>query len=199
MNKDTFNSKLLAITNTIIQQSYFEADNDKDSSELILLYLTRENGNVGDEEASQKDIDEAYRILKLIKPSLKELNLIGEIEVVNEWVHINIFPPQGIETRYAFIKHTKENYKDINNRGFSEGFKTLEELNNRYGSWVGQDVSNFDFGDVTPTVIDYGGLNKVVKVLDAKDVKNTFGYHFSLGIGFKAKTLTFNEHYKTLK
>ena len=64
---------------------------DKEVSSSHILLQTRDNGNVGAEEAGKKDIDEANRIIKELKSKFpNEIKI--EAEVVDEWVHINIKP-----------------------------------------------------------------------------------------------------------
>lgn len=56
-----------------------------------IILQTRENGNVGSEEAGKKDIDEGKRIIKELKNKFPN-EIKVEAEVVDEWVHINIKP-----------------------------------------------------------------------------------------------------------
>ena len=65
---------------------YFEID---DENETNINYISRQHGNVGDEEPGQEDIDNAYTI----KRNLMEMfngEITIEIETVDEWVDINI-------------------------------------------------------------------------------------------------------------
>lgn len=197
MKKETFYTKLIQISTLIKRETYFSSDeNDGDDMSNIMSFRTRENGDVGNEEPSEIDIAEARRVIKLISPMLKELNLKCQIELVDEWVDFCIYAEEVQETYYVFMKHTNSIWSRFNaGAGFSETFTTLEELNKSYGSWVKQDVSNFDFGEVDEKG---DGMVKVIKVLDVDDERNTWGYNFSLGIGFKKKTPTLEEHLKTI-
>ena len=62
---------------------------DEDDAEQIMLQ-TRENGDVGYEEAGSEDVAEAERVQKLIKKKFPDLRV--EIEEVDEWVHLNLMP-----------------------------------------------------------------------------------------------------------
>lgn len=67
-------------------KTWFDIDSEPDDE--VILLATRENGNVGDEVPGKEDLDEANRIKKLIQTKFPELEV--EIEIVDEWVHIEI-------------------------------------------------------------------------------------------------------------
>jgi hypothetical protein len=107
MRKETFYDNLLKISNIINKESYFSNDGDLESKKMLMTYATRKHGNVGDEEHSQKDVEEAQRVYELIKPLLKKLKLVFELEVVDEWVTFSITPPQKDGRMQTFDSHLK--------------------------------------------------------------------------------------------
>lgn len=74
------------IIDFVEKNSWFQLDDDSDDT---LLFATRENGNVGSESPGSKDIAEAKRLKSEIEKKFEGLVKI-ELEVVDEWVHINI-------------------------------------------------------------------------------------------------------------
>ncbi len=64
--------------------SYFEENGDE--SETHVGFTTRENGDVGEEEYSPLDYDEAIKVKKLILEKFKGVEV--EIETIDEWVDI---------------------------------------------------------------------------------------------------------------
>jgi hypothetical protein len=75
------------IINYVKENSYLEFEGDVDDK--ALLFATRRNGDTGYEEPGQADINEAKRIGRdVIK---KYTNTKAEIEIVDEWVHLNIY------------------------------------------------------------------------------------------------------------
>tara|TARA_R110000803_G_scaffold152965_2_gene217905 strand:+ start:269 stop:763 length:495 start_codon:yes stop_codon:yes gene_type:complete len=69
-------------------RTWFEIYDEDDTYEVMIH--TRDNGSVGDEEAGEEDIEEANRLLKLIKKKFPKLDY--DIEVVDEWVHLTVKP-----------------------------------------------------------------------------------------------------------
>ena len=63
---------------------------DTDEVTPILLELsTRENGDVGEEEYGQEDIDEANRLIKIAR----DLGFKASGDVCDEWVYATIIKP----------------------------------------------------------------------------------------------------------
>jgi len=93
---------------------------DEDDKALI-MYSTRENGSVGDESASQLDVDEAYRLQKIVKSKFN--NVVTNVEVVSEWVNLTISPIKATEYRYLFHKTSPDE-----NWGFTEAFDSFDEM-----------------------------------------------------------------------
>jgi hypothetical protein len=55
----------------------------------FINFSTRENGNVGDEEHSDIDYQDAKRIEKILLDKYRG-KISTDIETVDEWVHLNI-------------------------------------------------------------------------------------------------------------
>jgi len=149
---------------------------DKDDTEEILLQ-TRENGDVGYEEAGDKDIAEAERVQKLIKKKFPDL--IVSIEEVDEWVHLNIQAPKVPGYRYKFQKADPKT-----GSGFSETFDTFDEMLKKRKTFVG----GVDWKDVKKKldkITDYPdnlftGWHSSDRIVISKagDKGNDWGYDF---------------------
>ncbi len=149
---------------------------DKDDTEEILLQ-TRENGDVGYEEAGDKDIAEAERVQKLIKNKFPDLRV--SIEEVDEWVHLNILGPKVPEYRYKFQKADPKT-----GTGFSETFDTFDEMLKKRKTFVGgvnwKDVKkNLDKITDYPNNLFTGwhSSDRIV-ISKAGDKGNDWGYDF---------------------
>ena len=68
------------------QRTWFDID---DVNRKSIMLSTRENGDVGDEEPGRADIQEAKRLWKIIKDEFGDA-VKGSLEVVDEWVHLDI-------------------------------------------------------------------------------------------------------------
>ena len=74
------------IQSIIKTNSYFDIEYLSD--EGVVESYTREHGSVGDGEASEKDVREAHKLVKLIKEKFPKV--ATEVEEVDEWVHLTI-------------------------------------------------------------------------------------------------------------
>jgi hypothetical protein len=52
------------------------------------LFDTRNNGDVGDEEAGQEDIDAGVALTNLLRKALPAYKV--DFEIVDEWVHVSV-------------------------------------------------------------------------------------------------------------
>lgn len=100
-------------------KTYMDIYDEGDAEQIMLQ--TRENGDVGYEEAGSEDVAEAERVQKLINKKFPDLRV--EIEEVDEWVHLNIWPPKVHEYRYRYQKADPKT-----GSGFSEDFNTFDEM-----------------------------------------------------------------------
>ena len=149
---------------------------DEDNGEEILLQ-TREDGSVGDETPGNEDIKEAGRVQKLIKKKFPDLRV--EIEEVDEWVHLNIWPPKVHEYRYRYQK------SDPNSgSGFSEDFDTFDDMLKKRKTFV-KGVNWKDVKKKLDKITEYPKnlftgwhiSNKIV-ISNAGDKGNDWGYDF---------------------
>tara|TARA_R110001599_G_scaffold75912_3_gene207948 strand:- start:6896 stop:7474 length:579 start_codon:yes stop_codon:yes gene_type:complete len=124
INENASYKKLVSFIKSI--KTYMDIYDGYHGEEIMLQ--TRENGDVGYEEAGSEDVAEAERIQKLIKKKFPNLRV--EIEEVDEWVHLNIRKPEEPKFRYVFIK------KDDDGAGFSEGFDSMKDLIKKYKTWI---------------------------------------------------------------
>ena len=149
---------------------------DEDNVEEILLQ-TREDGSVGDETPGNEDIKEAGRVQKLIKKKFPDLRV--EIEEVDEWVHLNIWPPTVSKYRYRYQK------SDPNSgSGFSEDFDTFDDMLKKRKTFV-KGVNWKDVKKKLDKITEYPKnlftgwhiSNKIV-ISNAGDKGNDWGYDF---------------------
>tara|TARA_B110000858_G_scaffold194754_1_gene249767 strand:- start:312 stop:899 length:588 start_codon:yes stop_codon:yes gene_type:complete len=149
---------------------------DEDNVEEILLQ-TREDGSVGDETPGNEDIKEAGRVQKLIKKKFPDLRV--EIEEVDEWVHLNIWPPTVSKYRYRYQK------SDPNSgSGFSEDFDTFDDMLKKRKTFV-EGVNWKDVKKKLDKITEYPKnlftgwhiSNKIV-ISNAGDKGNDWGYDF---------------------
>ena len=119
INENASYKKLVSFIKSI--KTYMDIYDGYHGEEIMLQ--TRENGDVGYEEAGSEDVAEAERIQKLIKKKFPNLRV--EIEEVDEWVHLNIWPPKVHEYRYRYQKADPKT-----GSGFSEDFNTFDEMLN---------------------------------------------------------------------
>lgn len=75
------------IISYVEKNSNFDLENESDN---FLSFGTREHGNVYDEEAGEEDIMAAYKIKKYIINIFNIDSNKIEVEVVDEWVMLNI-------------------------------------------------------------------------------------------------------------
>lgn len=87
------------------------------------------------------------------------------------------------DVEYIFVKHDKPYYSDW--RGFSEGFKSFNNLISRYGHWV--DVDWDEVKQKLDNINDYpertfrGTMNsRPLRISSAGDEGNDWGYNFSI-------------------
>ena len=60
-----------------------------DEGNSYLTYATRENGNVGDAEYGEDDMDEAYRVLEYLE-SIFDEDIDIQVDTFDEWVILQI-------------------------------------------------------------------------------------------------------------
>ena len=175
--KEGFNSSLhKKILKFIGSTKTYMGVYDEDNTEEIMLQ-TRENGDVGYEEAGDADIKEAGRVQKLIKKKFPELRV--EIEEVDEWVHLNIWPPKVASYKYRYQKADPKT-----GSGFSEDFNSFDEMLKKRETFV-EGVNWKDVKKKLDKITDYPKnlftgwhiSNKIV-ISKAGDKGNNWGYDF---------------------
>ncbi len=73
------------IKRLVQNKSYLQLDEQEGN---MLRFVTRENGDVGEEEYSPKDLQEAERVEKLIKDKFEGVET--EVTTVDEWVDLEV-------------------------------------------------------------------------------------------------------------
>ena len=156
-------------------KTYMDIYDEGDAEQIMLQ--TRENGDVGYEEAGSEDVAEAERVQKLINKKFPDLRV--EIEEVDEWVHLNIWPPKVHEYRYRYQKADPKT-----GSGFSEDFNTFDEMLKKRKTFV-EGVNWKDVKKKLDKITDYPNnlftgwhsSNKIV-ISKAGDKGNDWGYDF---------------------
>lgn len=72
-------------------EAFFTYMDIEEEETNVITLTTRKNGNVQEEEHSQKDFDEAARIDKRLSEVFED-SIKTDIEVVDEWVYLYIMP-----------------------------------------------------------------------------------------------------------
>lgn len=168
LDTETYNKIIDYMNNN----SYFDLYDEDDK--ISLLYTTRENGDVGSETYGDEDITEANRIKKILLNDYNNIQI--SIEGVDEWVHISISEIPEDVYNYTFKK-------DINGLGFSQTFKDMDSLIDKFYTWVVVDwneikekiekIDNFPNNMFT----GWHDSNRVlIKSVDDED--NDWGYNF---------------------
>ena len=156
-------------------KTYMDIYDEGDAEQIMLQ--TRENGDVGYEEAGSEDVAEAERVQKLINKKFPDLRV--EIEEVDEWVHLNIWPPKVHEYRYRYQKADPKT-----GSGFSEDFNTFDEMLKKRKTFV-EGVNWKDVKKKLDKITDYPKnlftgwhiSNKIV-ISKVGDKGNDWGYDF---------------------
>lgn len=163
------------IIDFVKNNSYFDFEGEEDG---MLNFSTRKNGSVSSETASSKDITEGKSIKSKIEDKFKGLDI--KIEVVDEWVLLFVSEKKTIKDEY---KYTFK--KDLKGAGFSSSFNSMEELIDRYGSWI--DVNWDNIKKEVNKITDYpndtfsGWMESNPMILKrAGEEGNTWGYNFYL-------------------
>ena len=73
------------IKRLVQNKSYLEFEGQEGN---MLRFVTRENGDVGEEEYSPMDYEEAERVEKLIKDKFEGVET--EVSTVDEWVDLEV-------------------------------------------------------------------------------------------------------------
>ena len=156
-------------------KTYMDIYDEGDAEQIMLQ--TRENGDVGYEEAGSEDVAEAERVQKLINKKFPDLRV--EIEEVDEWVHLNIQAPNVPVYKYRYRKADPKT-----GAGFSETFNTFDEMLKKRKTFV----EGVDWKDVKKKLDkitdypenEYDGTHASDKIVISKvgDEGNDWGYDF---------------------
>lgn len=156
-------------------KTYMDIYDEGDAEQIMLQ--TRENGDVGYEEAGSEDVEEAERVQKLINKKFPDLRV--EIEEVDEWVHLNIWPPKVHEYRYRYQKADPKT-----GAGFSEDFNTFDEMLKKRKTFV-EGVNWKDVKKKLDKITDYPKnlftgwyVSDKIVISKAGDKGNDWGYDF---------------------
>jgi hypothetical protein len=175
--REFLNESIMEQKNNIIkfveENSYFDYEGEEDS---ILQFTTRKNGSVSNETPSNIDVLEGRKLKNKILENFDKINV--RLEVVDEWVLIFIsdIKEKVDEFKYVFIK-------DYNGKGFSESFKTMDELIKKRGHWLDVDwksiKNKIDNINSFPnnTFTGWYGSNRIL-IKKAGEDGNNWGYNF---------------------
>jgi hypothetical protein len=172
-NQNTFPKKHKEIIDFVEANSYFTYYGPEEEQ---LLFNTRKNGSVGEEEASQIDIQEGRNLARKL---LKEFqNIQVQLEIVDEWVHVTVKEKVEKVDEYKYIFK-----KDMNGAGFSEGFETMDLLIKRFRNWIDVDWDDIktkvESINTFPEDTFYGWhRSRSLLIKKAGEEGNKFGYNF---------------------
>jgi hypothetical protein len=155
--------------------SYFDYEGEDNGT---LNFSTRKNGSVSNETASSKDITEGKSLKGKIEKQFNDTEVL--LEVVDEWVLLFISEKKIIKDEYRYIFK-----KDLQGRGFSESFDSIEALIDRYGDWIDVNWSKIknDADKITeyPNDTFAGWMESNPMLLKRAGEKgNDWGYNFYL-------------------
>lgn len=121
---ESYDYDMKSIKVFVRKNSYFDFD-QKDNNELI--FSTRDNGNVGTEEAGRKDIIAGEKLAKEIK---NNFNVEVTVETVDEWVLVIVKKSDSREAQIdlAFQKSSVRDPESLRGSGFTEPVKSEREL-----------------------------------------------------------------------
>lgn len=163
------------IIDFVKNNSYFDYEGEEDGT---LNFSTRKNGSVSSETASVKDFTEGKSIKSKIEAKFKDLDI--RIDVVDEWVLVFVSEKKIIKDEYIYTFK-----KDLKGSGFSSSFKSMEELIDKYGSWI--DVNWGNIKKEANKITDYpndtfsGWMeSKPILLKKAGEEGNRWGYNFYL-------------------
>lgn len=153
--------------------TYFDLYDPDDEN---LMYNTRDHGSVGDEQAGKKDIDEAERLKRELLQKFDGIEV--DIEVVDEWVHLNISNSKSDVAEYRYIFK-----KDSDGQGFSASFDNMDDLIERYGDWVDVDWNRIkeqveQIDDFPHNTFTDWYNSRQLKISSKGDTGNEWGYNF---------------------
>lgn len=155
---------LKAITSTKTYMDVEEADNMRE-----ILIATRENGDVYDDTAGPKDIEEAQRVQKILMKKFPGLQV--QIETVDEWVHLSIKAPRVANFKYK-IEMYDENEPNQYRRGLGgDDFDTFEEM-----------VEALEREYLKGAKVDWKSVEKELEAIDTYPRDRFIGWHQSKGI-----------------
>ena len=158
---------------------------DEDEKDLI-MYSTRENGSVGEELASDQDVDEAIRLKRIVESKFN--NIVATVEVVDEWVHLNIRPLPKATYRYNFHKHSNISTSPLKSSGFKNSFDSVDELLKEVMNFsTGTEFTEEEIKHKLNSIENYPNNNftgwydsEPILISEPSNKGNNWGYFFSI-------------------
>jgi hypothetical protein len=158
---------LKAIAST---KTYMEVEEADDMKEILIA--TRENGDVYDDTAGPKDIEEAQRVQKILMKKFPGIKV--QVETVDEWVHLSIKAPRVANFKYLIELYDENEPNEFfrNNRTVDDAeFATFKEM---------AEALKKEY--LVGTKIDFKSLEKEVEAIDTYPRDRFIGWHQSKGI-----------------
>ncbi len=69
--------------------SWFEEDENEDVTKAV-SFITRDNGDVGEEEAGEDDVKKAYEVGRALLDKYGKETISVNVEIIDEWVYITV-------------------------------------------------------------------------------------------------------------
>lgn len=158
---------LKAIAST---KTYMQVEEDDNMKEILIA--TRENGDVYDDTAGPKDIEEAQRVQKILMKKFPGIKV--QVETVDEWVHLSIKAP-----RIANFKYLIELYDENEPNEF---FRTHRTVDDSEFATFKEMAEALEKEYLDGTKVDLKSLEKELEAIDTYPRDRFIGWHQSKGI-----------------
>jgi hypothetical protein len=153
-------SRLKELKNYVAAESWFHCDDEEDNR---ILFATRENGNVYNESAGRKDINEAIRLKNAIRKKYPN-EFEFEIETVDEWVHLTVSLQKEKEYTYSYA--ISRYYSDTNWLSGATSYKAIEEFDS-FAREVNYYISDYD------NILEKTTIEELIAKLDSMEFNGT--------------------------
>ena len=84
----------IALIKQIMANSYMELEKDDDPQANVMMYTTRENGDMSNDEPGAADLQHAYQYRKLVTEKLP--NVESRVEGVDEWTYLTFIIKEDV-------------------------------------------------------------------------------------------------------
>lgn len=157
----------------VSKNSYFDFDEEWGDE---MIFSTRRNGNVGDETHGEADHREGLKLKKSLELAFPSIS--AKVEPQDEWVILTVSMKKDPTNEFTYTFK-----KDNKGSGFSESFKTMDDLIKKYGDWVSVDWD--DIKDKVEKINEFPDdlftgkhASRPLQIAKIGDPGNRWGYNF---------------------